>query len=287
MTNADIKLRYRILIDSCGELTEKMKADPHFVSIPLTLRVDEREFVDDSTFNQAEFLSCVRASPNVPSSACPSPDDYLSKIIEEGQDVYIITLSDKLSASHNSADLAIRMFKEERGDSKNLHLFNSRSASIAQTLIAMKVQELAEQGLPFETVVAQTEQYIGDMHTYFVLETLEALRKNGRISNLKATFATILRIKPVMGADREGYIHQLANARGMKKALESMANFMIEQGHDLQNKILAISHCNAPDMADYLKQFIEKSVRLKDIIILNTAGVSSLYASEGGVIMAV
>ena len=133
----------------------------------------------------------------------------------------------------------------------------------------------------------QYMEYIQSMNTYFVLETLETLRKNGRLSNLKAFIANSLNIKPVMGSTKEGLICQLGQARGMNKALERMVKDMISKTKDCENRILAISHCNCPERAKAVKEKIEKIAKFKKIIIINTAGVSSMYANDGGVIMAV
>ena len=79
-------------------------------------------------------------------------------------------------------------------------MFNSRSASVGETLIALKIQECEEAGMEFEQVIEQVNAFIDEQHTYFVLESLDALRKNGRLTGIKALVATALNVKPVMGA---------------------------------------------------------------------------------------
>ena len=125
------------------------------------------------------------------------------------------------------------------------------------------------------------------MNTFFVLETLETLRKAGRLSNLKALVANTLNIKPVMGSTKEGMIQQLGQARGMKKALNKMVEDMLKVTKNCQNRVLAIAHCNCPERAQFVKEAIEKVAKFKKIVIVNTAGVSSMYANDGGLIMAV
>ena len=204
----------------------------------------------------------------------------------EEEHVYIVTLSSQLSGSYNSAVLGKNLF-EEGSVQKKIHIFNSKSASIGETLIGLKIQECEEAGKTFEEVVETVDAYIEEMNTYFVLETLETLRKNGRLSNLKAMIANTLNIKPVMGSTKEGAICQLAQARGMNKALEKMIENMISRTKDCENRILAIAHCNCPERAKSVKEKIEKLVTFQKIIIVDTAGVSSMYANDGGVIMAV
>lgn len=278
---------YKIVIDSCGELPEELKKDEHFESVALELEVDGYRIKDDATFNQLDFLRRVKESSNVPKSSCPSPEQYMEAYQGEAEHVYVVTLSSRLSGSYNSAVLGKNLFEEEDAGEKQIYVFNSRSASIGETLIGIKIQEFEEAGMSFEEVVEKTEEYISSMNTYFVLETLETLRKSGRLSNLKAFIANTLNIKPVMGSTKEGLICQLDQARGMNKALEKMVRNMISRTKDCENRILAISHCNCPERAKMTKEKIEKLAKFKKIIIINTAGVSSMYANDGGVIMAV
>ena len=107
-------------------------------------------------------------------------------------------------------------------------MFNSSSASIGETLIALKREECEKEGLGFQQVIEKVEAYIESQHTYFVLESLEALRKNGRLSNLKAFVANALNIKPVMGSTPEGTICQLDQARGINRALKKMVDNMAD-----------------------------------------------------------
>ena len=278
---------YKIVIDSCGELPENLKSDRHFCNVPLELEVDGFHIRDDETFDQLDFLTKVKESPTGPKSACPSPEEYMEEIKGEADHVYVVTLSDKLSGSYNSAVLATNLYREEYGDEKQIYVFNSKSASIGQTLIGMKVQELEEAGCSFDEIVEKTEAYIASMNTFFVLETLETLRKAGRLSGIKALVANTLNIKPIMGSTDEGTIQQLGQARGMKKALAKMVQDVVEKTPDSENRILAISHCNCPERAQYVKECLEKSAKFKDIFIVDTAGISSMYANDGGVIIAV
>ncbi len=279
---------YRILIDSCGELTDEMKAGGHFVSIPLTLQVDGYEIVDDETFDQADFLARVAASPTGAKSACPSPDLYMQAMDGPYDHVYAVTLSAQLSGSYNSAVLAQELLAEQKGaDAPKVHVFDSKSASIGQTLIGMKIAECEEAGMTFEEVISTVDAYIESQHTFFVLESLDALRKNGRLSGLKAAIVTALNIKPVMGSTEIGSIQQLGQGRGMSRALDKMISCMLEVTANCSERVVAISHCNCPERAASVVERLKKAADFKKIFVLDTRGVSSLYASDGGIIMVV
>lgn len=279
-------MSYKIAIDSCGELLDEWKNDGRIESIPLTLTVGGENIIDDEKFDQKDFLKKVAACPECPKSACPSPECYMKAYECDAEHIYAVTLSAELSGSYNSAILGKNLFLEEQPE-KKVHVFNSKSASGGQSLIAMKIVECEEKGLSFEEVVSEVEKYIEEMNTFFVLENLETLRKNGRLGRVKALVASALKIKPVMGATPEGTICQLDQARGMNKAIVKMVDHIGEKGINIPEKTVAITHCNCPERAKMLEEAIREKLNPAKIVVMDTAGVSSMYANDGGVIVAV
>lgn len=277
-------MSFKVILDSCGELTPEMKLDERFASAALTLNVGGEDIVDDETFDQAEFLRKVAACPECPKSACPSPECYREGFMAEADHLYAVTLSAELSGSYNSAVLGKNLALESHPD-KKIHVFNSRSASIGETLIALKIQECEEAGMDFEQVVETVEAYIETQNTFFVLENLETLRKNGRLSKVKFFVASALKIKPVMGSTPEGNICQLDQARGINKALVKMVDYIVEKAAGSREKVVAISHCNCRERAELVKNAILERIQVKDVILLDTAGISSMYANDGGIIV--
>ena len=274
---------YKILIDSCGEIPQSLMSTGVVENIPLSIMVEDETIIDDETFDQADFLAKVAASKESVKSACPAPESYM-EAYSKADDIYVVTLSAELSGSYNSAVLGKNLYEEENG-TKNIHVVNSRGAATTQVLIARKLNEYASQGMPFEEVVDKIEEYTTSLRTYFVLETLEVLRKNGRLSRLSATIAGALNIKPVMIGTRDGVIQKAAQARGMKKALAKMVEHMGSEGRDLTRRQFVISHCNCYERAVYVKELIKKHLHAEDIDIVDTKGVSSLYACDGGIIV--
>lgn len=279
-------MSYKVIVDSCGELTEEMKASGLFETASLSMEVDGIRIVDDETFDQADFLKRVAASSECPKSSCPSPEEYMESYHCDAERVYAVTLSAELSGSYNSAELGRKLYEEEYGK-KDIYVFNSRSASIGETLIGLKIRECEEAGMSFTEVVNTVEKYIEAQHTYFVLETLDTLKKNGRLTGIKALVASALNIKPVMGAKPEGVICQLGQARGMKRALLKMTDHIIEELENSEEKILAISHCNCKERALEVQQTLLSKAKFKASFIIDTAGISTMYANDGGIIVVV
>ena len=277
-------MRYKIIGDSCLDLTKDMRKDPCYSMIPLTLMVGERHFVDDETFDQKEFIKVVKEYPECPKSACPSPEMFKEAYCCEEENVFVITLSAALSGSYNSAVLAKSLYEEEYGK-KNILVLDSKSASSGQLNIAMYIRELCDQGLEFDEICEKAAAYRDRMNTYFVLESLDTLKKNGRLTGLQAFFATKLNIKPVMGADN-GTIIKLDQARGIQKALQRMAEIAVKEAGTTKDKRLVIAHCNAPERAQFMKEKLCSMAEFKEVVITDTCGVSTVYASDGGVILA-
>lgn len=277
-------MRYKIIGDSCMDMPEELKRDPHFQTIPLTLQVDDQQFVDDASFDQAAFIKAVAASPNCPKSACPSPGAFLEAYQKADADmIFVVTLSQHLSGTYNSAVMAKTMFEQQKSN-KKIAVIGSDSASSGETLVGLEIQRLAEQGLEFEEIEKGARSFLKEMKTYFVLESLEALRKNGRLTGLQAFFASALNIKPVMGSD-SGTIIKLSQARGIKKALDKMIEIFVNEVKNSHEKVLGIAHCNCPERAEYVKKMLERKLDFRKVYIMDTAGVATLYASDGGIVV--
>ncbi len=276
-------MRYRIVVDSCCELQEKYKNDERFRRVPLGLEVGDYQIWDDENFNQKEFLEKVAAYPLCPKSSCPSPEKYMEAYDCDAEEIYVVTLSSHLSGSYNSAELGKNLFMEKHGE-KKIHVVDSESASCGETQIAMRIMRYKEAGLSFEDTVSKIEVFKRRMRTYFVLDNLETLRKNGRLSGVKALVASTLNIKPVMIGNL-GVIEQKSQAIGINKALAKLADCIVSDVSHPEKRTLMITHCNCPERAEYMRKLMEKRASYRKVVIMDTAGVSSMYANDGGIIV--
>jgi DegV family protein with EDD domain len=246
--------------------------------------VGENTFRDDHDLDTQDLVDAMSMCQEASHTACPAPADYLSAFESDEGDLYVVTLSALLSGSYNSAWQASRLFLEEYPD-RNIHIFNSCSASSGETLIALKVAQLAGSGMPFDQVVSTVEHDIGSMNTLFVLENLDHLRKAGRLTKVQALITGALRVKLVMGSTPEGEICKRGQALSIKQALSKLVDIMSgDDGH--RGRTLCISHCLCRDRAEYLAALAKKTCDFSDVIITETRGISSYYANNGGIVVA-
>lgn len=277
-------MSFKIVVDSCCDLTAQMRKAPCFVWVPLTIRSNGSTFIDDDGFDQADLLWAMKQSEDAPVTSCPAPQAYLDAYRGGAEDIYVVTLSALLSGSHNSAQQA-RAILEEEAPEVNVHVFNSCSAAAGEMLVALKIWELAKAGTPFKRVVREVEQFIYEMQTLFVLETLENLRKNGRLTRLQAVITGALRIKLLMGSTPEGEICKLGQALSIRQALGKLVDRMAADITHV-GKTLAICHCNCLERAFLVKSMVESKCRFAQILISEARGVTTVYANDGGIVAA-
>lgn len=277
------KMPFKIIADSSCEVPQSHKAKCPVITVPFKLYIDDEEIVDDSKLDVLGFIGKMVKSSTLPRTACPSPVDFQAHFHEEDP-CFVVTISSKLSGTYNSAMLAKSMHEEENPNHL-VHIFDSKSASVGELLVSLKISELAQLNFNPNEIIQQVTEYIDNMKTFFIAESLDNLMKNGRISRLKGTLASVLNIKPIMGADN-GEIILMDKARGSAKAFARMLEMIKDNAKQAESKILAISHVNNPDRANWLKSEIEKVCQFKEVIVVQTGGLSSLYCDNQGIIVA-
>jgi len=274
----------QVIADSSNEMNNELMKENPVEIVPFRLYLDGTEYVDDENLNVIEFIDIMVNSKTLPKSACPSPEEFMNKFKNE-DDSYVVAISSKLSGTYNSAMLAKNLYLEDVKE-KFIHVFDSKSASVGETLVSLKIHELSKLGHTRDDLVVRVENYIAEIKTFFVSESLDNLMKNGRISKFKGTLATALKIRPIMRANDDGELEMVDKARGSAKAYNRLAEIIEENALNQEEKVLAISHVNNIDRANWLKEEVEKRCNFKKIVVLQTKGLSSLYCDNQGIIVA-
>ena len=277
-----------ILADSCCDLSPELLKKTQAKIAPLTITIDDTHYVDDGTVDIPPYLAAMKASKNPVRSACPSPDLYAEDIRATEGDCFIVTLSAKLSGSHNAASLGVQLAQEDMPE-KKVHVFDSESASAGETYIALMIHDLIAAGKSFEQIVELVEEKIRSMHTLFVLDSLHNLVKNVPITRTDALLANVLSIRLLKSDDGHGAIKNISKARGIKGALGQMVETCRKhtEGLAAASQRLVISYCNCPERARQVRDMIrEKCPAIGEIILTPTSALSSMYANDGGIVIA-
>ncbi len=277
-------MKWAVVMDSASDMA-CMKSELNdgviFDTVALKLNVGNREFVDDEKLDVDDMMRALASHNGKSGSAAPSPEKW-KEIFEKADNIVAITISGALSGSYNSAKAGMNMVLEEYPDKKFL-LIDSKSTGGGMMLLARKALELAKQDVDFDTMKSEMDKYYNKVKLLFVLESMDNLMKNGRVSKFEGSVAAILGIKVVGEASPEGTLSVIKKARGKMQAYDKLLDRLWEKGY--AGGKLVIGHCNNEQKADYLKSKIQEKFEKAKIEVYKLRGLDSFYAENGGIIV--
>lgn len=276
-------MNIKLVSDSGCDLNNDLRKRLNINKVPLTIEIDGKRFKDDRDLDIKELLKVMKNSQGYLKTSCPSPMDFIDAF-EGDEDVFAVTMSSGISGTYNSAVLAKNMILEKVSN-KFIHVFDSLSASVGEALVSMKILETAKKNYNKLQIVYKVNEYIKEMKTFFVLESLDNLIKTGRLSALKGTIANLLSIKPILRANNEGVIENLETVRGTKKAMRRLVELIGEYGGKLEDKVLGIGHCRCIERAKKIKEEALRRYNFKEIVIVEMGGITSVYGNDGGIVI--
>ena len=272
----------RIVMDSCIDFNNEVFDNERIMErIPFKIIIDNEEIIDLDA-NQSELIAKMKNSKNKIATACPSPHEFL-EAFRKCKNNFVVTISEKLSGSHNSAMLAKEMLKEESPESF-VHVFDCKTATAGASLVVLKLKQLIENKINTDQIIEEINTYIDEMKTLLLAERLDNLAKNGRISSQKAFIGKLLQVVPIMCSNGNGELILKEQVRGRKKALNRLLDIIGEEGTDIKSKVLGITHVNCIEKAEGLKAEIANRYDFKDIVIFDAGGLSTIYADDGGIV---
>ncbi len=279
---------YKIVVDSCCDLTDELKSWNNLTVVPLTLEIGDYRIFDDENFDQDDFIARMHANSGRAKSACPSPDAFKHAYEGDFDEVYVITITDKLSGTYNSALQGKALYEEEFGDRKKIHIFNSLATSGLETITAKQIKKLADSGMAFDALVTAVEDFIVNKTAlYFCLESLDALKQNGRLFALAAKVLEKIRVKLICKRTQEGNISLAAQDITINRAVIKMANIIAQsvEGKDLSDCELIVSYVCCEQRAKAVADKITEKAAFGSVEVIKGSGLNSLYASDGGIIV--
>lgn len=277
-------MKYAIVVDSsCDVNIEGEVLDDTFMArVPLKLRVGEIEYTDDADLDIVSFMKEMSECSEATGSAAPSPEEWYNAY-KKADEIFAVTITGELSGSYSSAMVGKDMLLEEYPD-KKVHVFDSKSAGTGPAMIARKIQECIRAKMSFEEIVEKVDLYCKKVKTYFILESMDNLIKNGRVSAIAGKLAGILGIKILGQASEKGTIELLRKLRGKDVIYKKTVEDMRSNGYN-GGKVI-ISHCFNPERVEYVSNMIKESFKEAEIEVATTNGLCSYYAEEKGLIIA-
>lgn len=252
-----------------------------FASVPLSISIEGKEYVDDETLNLEEMLSALAACKEKTSTACPGTQRWISAFGDADR-VICFTITSGLSGTYNAASLAAREY-EERYPGRKVHVVDSLSTGPEMELLIEKAADLIRGGAEFDEIVKKIDNYRKHTYLLFSLKSLHNFVINGRISPAIGALVGLLGIRIVGRASEEGTLQPVAKCRGDKKALQSILSNLKEMG--FKGGLVRIHHCCNEVFANAVRDGILALFPHAQIKMGLTRGLCSYYAEEGGVLV--
>jgi DegV family protein with EDD domain len=238
----------RIVTDSSCDLTDEQAESLGIEIVPLKIRFGDEEFVDREELSTIDFYKKLAASDALPETAAPAPGAFetvFRRAADEGADgVVCVNISSELSATMQSAQAAANSVS----DAIDVRVVDSKSITAGLGSQAVVLAEQAKEGAGLDDLVRLSEDLIDRTRVYGALDTLEYLKKGGRIGGAQALLGTMLSIKPCVDLSN-GVVEEAGKQRTRKKSLQWLRSKVLEAG-DVQR--LAVMHAAAPDVDEFL-----------------------------------
>jgi DegV family protein with EDD domain len=259
-----MRMSIRIVTDSACDLPQQLVDQHRITIVPLSIRFGDKEYIDRQDLTKEQFWQMCSSSPVLPETAAPSPGQFeteFRRLKQEGATgIVVVSLSSDLSATMQSAELAARAVA---GDI-DVRIVDSRSASIGEGITAVACAKKAAAGAGIDEVVALGKQLAEKSKVWGALDTLENLKKGGRIGGAKAMLASALSIKPIIEV-RNGKVEEGGKQRTRSKALAFLVEKVRNAG-PIENLSVLQAQCDDLDvLVDELRKVYSGEIIVGDI----------------------
>ena len=268
--------KVNIIVDSTADITEDVKE--RLTIVPLTLRFGDEEYIEGVTIQKKEFYQKLIESDVLPKTSQAVPADFsdiFEKIAAAGESAVVITLSSKLSGTWQSAMIAAREYED------SVYVVDSRNVAIGTAILAKLALRLVDEGMGAREIAERLEKEREKICLIAMLDTLEYLKKGGRISAAAAFAGGVLSIKPVV-CIRDGEIVILGKARGSKQGNNLLVSEIRKTGGIDFTKPILLGYTGLDDTL--LQKYIEDSKALweEGISSLETTMIGSVIGTHAG-----
>ncbi|RKD29096.1 DegV family protein [Thermohalobacter berrensis] len=273
--------RIKIITDSVSDIPSEYIKKYDIEVVPLTINFGSKSYKDKVDISIEEFYKMVEESEDLPTTSQITPVEFIDtykKFIDSYDHLIVITMSSKLSGTYQSAVTASQI----EGISEKVTVIDSKGITLGQGLLVIEAARMASNGKNKEDIINRINQMIDRLEYIIVVDTLENLKKGGRISSTKAFIGEKLKIKPVLTMDN-GNIIVMDKIRGRKKIIKWIIKTLKKKSIDFSNKTIGINHAMAEDMAKDLMEKVKENFDVKEIVFGEVGCTVGVYAGTGAI----
>lgn len=271
----------KIVTDSGANAYANIIGGVQHVNVPLTVMVNNQSWADDGNLDLDNFLLALKNTKTATSSSCPSMGSWLSAF-EGADEIFVLTITSALSGSYNAAVQAAEMYMVDHPGTR-IHVFDTKSAGPQIRLLASQLAVLINHGYLFDEIIELTNEQIKHTDLLFILEELDNLANNGRISPTIAKLTHLLNLYVYGTASAAGEFEMLGKLRGGKHMYSKLVKAMEKQGY--AGGRVFIDHVNCRESADKMAAAISAAFPSSIITISTCGALCSYYAENGGLML--
>lgn len=274
----------KIITDSSCDLNKEIIKKYNIGIVGLNVAFGEETYVDGEMDNEA-FYARMASEKQLPKTSCPSPEKFAKSYECEEDEILVITITSKLSATYSTAVLARNMFLEEN-QGKKIEVIDSANGSVGQGLLVVKAAQMAKEGKSLEEIVKAIEALKEEVVFYGSLETLENAIKGGRVNPIAGKLINALNFKVIIQIT-EGLVKPVDKARGDNNTIKKVIDSVYKKMEDGRKYTLAIGHSNCEEKALKVKEMMCENHDFEDVTISSVGSVMGTYTSKGAILISI
>lgn len=268
----------RIMTDSTADLNEDIINEYNIKIVPLNVHFGEQVYKDKIEISSDDFFNKLEENEEMPSTSQTNPHEFVeafNEVINEGDEVLLITLAEELSGTYNSAILAKQMV-----DSKKVHIVDSKNTSIGLGLLVLKAAKMNKEGIDVDCIINEIEKIKKNIKLIMVLETIKYLKKGGRLSASKALIANFLNVKPILKLDDANIVFE-SKVRGMKKGLKYIVEYIGE--HVNKDSDIMVTSSNINENVKIVINKLKEKYIFNNIYVCRMGSIIGTHAGPGAI----
>lgn len=268
----------KIVVDSVSDIPGSLAAELGIIIVPLQVNFEDISYKDGQDMDSKAFFHKVNQVGKLPTTAQVTPGEFIRVFdheLKEGRDLIVITMSSSMSGTYNAARTAAEFLETDR-----ITLFDSRSVTFGYGLIAVLAARMILAGAGKDAVCAEIEFMIKNLESRFIVDTLDYLRKGGRLTGGEAFIGGLLNIKPIL-AITDGVLHAEEKVRGRKKAVRYICDWLQRENVDLSGKTLALYHADDREYMNELEDALRQQFQIGEVLYSEVGSVVGTHSGPG------
>ncbi|KXG78891.1 DegV family protein [Thermotalea metallivorans] len=268
----------KIIADSLSDIPKELAAKYNISVLPLTIRFGDEEYKDGIDLSTAQFFEKLKTTTQMPSTSQVPPHEFLVEMkaaLNDGYEVIVINGSSGVSGTHQSALMA-----KQQLDTEEVTVIDTLALSYSCGMIAVEAARMAQAGKTKEEILHRIEEMKKRADHLFSVETLEFLKRGGRLSATKAAIGTILNVKPILTIE-SGKVETLDKVRGSKKIIPRMIELAKERGMQKGCEMIGLAHGDNLVGLEILKEEVIREFEPKELVTTNIGCTIGTHTGPG------